>query len=144
MPKGPVAIALPADGPSEFQDQITLAGKTSNPYRLDLDDLPEYLESDDKQDASGAQPIQLPAMLNGRISKPGEADLWTFHTEQDATFEFDLRAARIGSRLDSVLTLLDATGKRLASSDDLVEGQTDRYRSKSRLAAPIPSELRTV
>ncbi len=74
-------------------------------------------------------------MLNGRILRPGEADLWQVTAHKGQQFLLDLRAGRLGSLLDSVLTILDATGKRLESCDDMSPGETD-----SRLTWKVPAD----
>ena len=67
----------------------------------------------------------MPAVFNGRIDKPGDKDTWKFTATKDQKIELEVRAARLGSPLDSVLTVLDAEGKELARSDDLASGQPD-------------------
>ena len=74
-------------------------------------------------------------MLNGRILRPGEADLWQVTAHKGEQFLLDLRAGRLGSLLDSVLTILDAKGKRLATCDDMAPGETD-----SRLTWKVPAD----
>jgi len=74
-------------------------------------------------------------VLNGRILHPGEADLWQVTARKGQQFLLDLRAGRLGSLLDSVLTILDAKGKRLANCDDMSPGETD-----SRLTWKVPAD----
>ena len=74
-------------------------------------------------------------MLNGRILHPGEADVWQVTAHKGEKFLLDLRAGRLGSLLDSVLTILDSSGKRLATCDDMAPGQTD-----SRLTWNVPAD----
>jgi hypothetical protein len=80
---------------------------------LDADDLPELTEEQVPSD----KPASFPAVLNGRIAKPGEIDAWTWSGRKGETWELELRAARLGSRLDGVLTVCDAGGKVLARAE---------------------------
>lgn len=125
-------MALPANGSAVWQ--TTLPGNAgSNLFSLDLDDLPETLEAEPNDKPEQAAPRDVPAVFNGRIDRPGDADVWSFRAAKGAPFQIDLRAARLGSPLDSVLTLLDAGGKELAKSDDLGGNQTD---SELKFTAP--------
>ena len=69
LPGAPVAIALPADGPNDYTHRVDIGGKLTNPILLDLDDLPEYREP------APREPVAVPAVLNGRIAKPGDATI---------------------------------------------------------------------
>src|SRR5207249_4092484 len=44
LPTEPIEIALPADGPTDFYQRVSVGKCQSNPFLLDLDDLPEYQE----------------------------------------------------------------------------------------------------
>ena len=121
------SIELPqSSGPACQRQLVTKAGR-SNQFQLELDDLMEYVEP--------VALVKLPAILNGRIAKPGEVDSWQFSAKKGKRLNFDLMAARLGSPLDSVLTVFDAKGKQIAAADDLGSGQTD-----SRLQLTIPAD----
>lgn len=118
-----VTLALPAETAAKvLETTIPFGAARSNPVALDVDILPEILEP---AAASGPSRAAVPCVANGRILQPGEADLWTFNATKGTAYEFDLRAARLGSPLDSVLTLLDSTGKPVTSNDDFAGAQTD-------------------
>jgi hypothetical protein len=121
----PVEIALPTDAPSRFVATIGASDAVSNPFTLAVDDLPELLEQEPNDGIAPANPVQVPAILNGRIDRPGDVDSWAFRVAKDQTLEFDLHAARLGSPLDSVIVLLDAAGKELTRADDSGGNQSD-------------------
>ena len=100
------------------------AGGTTNAF-LEADDLTEHLEAEPNNEIAQAKNIELPCVLNGRIDQAGDIDLWSFTGKKGDAWQFDLRASRLGSELDSVLTLLDSAGKMVATADDLANGQTD-------------------
>jgi hypothetical protein len=122
LPRGPVEIPLPAAGPADYVHRLTMDGKLTNPFLLELDDLPEHLEAEPNDEPSQVKPIALPAVLNGRIGKPGDVDYWAITAHKGEAIEFDLRASRLGSPLDGVLVLLDASTKELARAEAQAPG----------------------
>ena len=118
LPAAAVEIALPKLSESTYFARVTNHGKQSNPFAIDLDDLPEYLEKADKNDPQNHQPRVVPAVCNGRIATPGAVDRWSFAVKKGEALAIELRAGRLGSPLDGVLTVLDATGKELARADN--------------------------
>jgi Bacterial pre-peptidase C-terminal domain len=121
----PVTIALPADGPARFEPMLTLGEALTNVFALELDDLPELIEEGANDTISAAAPVDAPVVFNGTIERPGDVDCFAFRGTKDVVYDIDLRAARLGSPLDSVIVLFDADGKELARSDDLAGNQTD-------------------
>jgi len=119
LPAMPVAVALPADGPQDYTARINAGGQLTNAVLLDLDDLPEYLEGPTKM------PVAGPAVLNGRIAKPGDVGTWDLTLKKGEAMDVELRASRLGSPLRGVLTVLDAAGKELARADAVGTGQAD-------------------
>ncbi len=112
-----VNIDLPKDGPRDFVHQLTINGQQTNSFVLDLDDLPEVLEAEPNNTAEKAQRVEVPAVLNGRIGKPGDVDCWAVALHKGEAWEFALRAAQLGSPLQGVLVLNDETGKELARAE---------------------------
>jgi hypothetical protein len=123
VPKQPVEIALPATG-SLYAHQFAAGDQRSNPVLLELDDLPEYLETEPNDKPDQVKPLALPAILNGRIGKAGDVDFWAVTARKGESYEFDLRASRLGSPLCGVLSISDKAGKELARADSTA-GQTD-------------------
>lgn len=133
----------------------------SSSVLLDVSDHPEFVAPKDV-----AQTISLPAVLNGRIAKPGHIDEWKWQSKKGDTWEFDLRAVRLGSKLDGVVTICDDAGKVLTRGeagpgDALLRYQIpvdgvyrvqiqDRFRSRGgpefayrlKIAAPPPPDFR--
>src|SRR5439155_8872584 len=105
--------------------RFALGGKLSNLVLLDVDNLPERLGAAPTADAARAKPVTAPAVLNGRIDRPGHVDHWAVTAGKGEVYELDLRAGRLGSPLDGVLTVLDAAGKELARADSPAPGQPD-------------------
>src|SRR6266496_265354 len=108
----PVNAVIPADAKSSFTFALPNIGRQSNSVLLDVDDLPEFVEG-----SGPVQPIASPAILNGRIAKPGQIGAWTIAGKKGETLEFDLRSGRLDSPLDGVVTVLDAAGKQLVRAE---------------------------
>lgn len=126
---------LKADGCESCLVQFGQGGKHTNPVRVELGDLPEILETEPNDHPSDVKPVAIPAMLNGRIDHPGDVDYWAVELKKNDVLDLDLRAARLGSPLDSVLSVEDAAGKQLARNDDMAPGQPD-----SQLAFRTPAD----
>jgi hypothetical protein len=114
-----IDVALPMDAAGDFAHALVIAGQKCNALWLDVDDLPEY------RAGTSANAVTLPAVLNGRIGKPGVVDAWTWTGKKGDTYEFDLRAGRLDSRLDGVLSICDAAGKELARAEAASPGSVD-------------------
>jgi hypothetical protein len=108
---------LPKDALAAFAPRFTVDGKQTNPVVLDLDDLPEQMEAEPNDAPQQAARVEVPAVVNGRIDKPGDVDCWAVTLHKGEAWEFDLRAARLGSPLQGVLTLSDATDKQLMRAE---------------------------
>ncbi len=128
LPGPAAAVKLPTTPEARFDVRLEKDGLTSNAFAIEMDDLPEFLEAN-----GTATPVAFPAILNGRIQQAGQIDDWKFEAKKGDEFDFDLRAARLGSPIDSVLQIVDAQQKVIAENDDLANGQTD---SRLRFSAP--------
>src|ERR1051325_1650769 len=60
----------------------------------------------------------VPVAFNGIISKKGDVDIFKFTAKKDQNLDIQVWARRLGSPLDSVLTLLNRTGNVISTSDD--------------------------
>ena len=120
---GKFSFDIPTDSPAIIVHQLEENGMRSNQLYISTSDLPEIVERDDPTIRDEVR--QGPIVLNGRIDQPGEIDSWKFQGVKDQQFVYDLQASIHGSRLDSVLSIHDETGKQLAESDDVSDGKTD-------------------
>lgn len=111
-----IDVAIPAAAAGEYSYQATIGGKRANPILLDIDDLPELMASD--------RLATFPAVCNGRIDKPGKIEVWPWAGRKGEAWAFELRAGRLGSALDGILTIHDAQGKQLAKAE-AAAGQPD-------------------
>lgn len=110
LPHEPFNVELPGGKADDYLHSLEVNGQKTNRFRVELSDLPEYL-------APPKQPVSLPAVFNGRVSEPGKVDHWPWIGCKGEVLAFDLRAGRLGSPLDGVLSIQDATGKELARAE---------------------------
>ena len=90
----------------------------SNTVPFAIDTLPESLEKEPNDSPPTAQPVTLPMIINGRVDRPGDWDVFRVEGRAGEQVIAEVDARRLDSPLDSVLELTDADGKRLAFNDD--------------------------
>jgi hypothetical protein len=90
----------------------------SNHVPFAVDTLPECLEQEAHNSVATAQAVTLPLIINGRIAKPGEWDVFRFDGQAGQQLVAEVCARRLDSPLDSILKLTDAIGAQLAVNDD--------------------------
>ncbi|MDA1018300.1 MAG: PPC domain-containing protein [Planctomycetota bacterium] len=130
----PATVAIPQTAGTDYRHRFNVAGQADSLF-LDVDDLAELVEPNGKH---AAITFESPCVLNGRIDQPGQIDRWSFAASKGDRLEFEVRASRLGSRLDSILRILDAEGKVVGQNDDLKAGVTD---SKLAFAAPTDGKF---
>ena len=121
---------------------VVRSGKwVSNPVPFAVDSLPECLERKPNNSQEQAQPVTLPILVNGRIDRPGEWDVFRFDGRAGDEVVAEVHARRLGSPMDSVLKLTDASGRQLAYSDDLEDRGSglDTHHADSYLRVKLPA-----
>lgn len=112
-------VQIPAD-----KNEVTLAlntpmGPAANPISMVVSDLDEAVEAEPNDQAGHATVVaNTPVVINGRIDKAGDLDVYRIKPAAAGNLSFEVQARRIGSRLDSYLRVMDATGKELQANDD--------------------------
>jgi hypothetical protein len=137
VPEEPFVLTLPQITSASYPHRFNIDGRASNTILLDVGDAPEQIEAEPNDNASDAPVFELPAVLNGTIEKRGDVDAWQFEAKKDEQLVFEVRAASLGSRLDSVIAVYDEAGKELGTNDD--RGKTD---ADSQLSVKIPQDGR--
>lgn len=92
----------------------------SNTMTYAVDTLPESNEIEPNDNRKSAQHIDLPVIVNGRIGRPGDTDVFQFEGHEGDQVVADVQARRLHSPLDSLLRLTDASGRVVAWNDDHV------------------------
>lgn len=92
-------------------------GVVSNAVPFALDTLPETLDKEPNE-AATPQKVTLPIIVNGRIGKRGDWDVFEFQGRAGQEIVAEVLARRLDSPVDSVLKITGADGKVLALNDD--------------------------
>lgn len=113
-----------------------------NPLPVMVDSLPECLEQKPNDSRTNAQLVTLPTIINGRITRPGQRDVFRFEGRNGQEIVAETYARRLGSTLDSVLELTDAAGHRLAFNDDCEDKACglETHHADSYLHATLPAD----
>lgn len=127
--------------PGVYQLAVTNGEYVSNPIPFAVDDLPELLESEPNSTSQKSQRVTLPLIVNGRISKSGDVDVFSFEGQAGGEIVAEVTARRLGSPLDSQLRLTDAAGKLLAFNDDTEDkgAGLETHHADSYLRAKLPA-----
>jgi hypothetical protein len=113
-----IETTITADAaPGIYNYRIKTPMGTTNLGSFVVTSLPDVAEKEMNDSPVDAQEIKLPASIGGAIGKAGDSDYFKFTAAKNQTLVFQMLAAAFGSRLDSVLTLMDANSKTLASND---------------------------
>ena len=104
--------------PGVYSLTAAVNGIVSNPLPFVIDELPEASESEPNNSASSAQTVTLPVIVNGRILKSDDWDVFQFTARSEDTIVAEVHARRLASPLDSIIKLTDGAGHLLAFSDD--------------------------
>lgn len=105
-------------GPGVYPLVTKRNGLTSNLVPFALDTLPECFEREPNNVPASAQNVTLPVMINGRINRPDDRDVYRFQGTAGDIVVAEVYARRLDSPLDSVITLTDSKGVLLALNDD--------------------------
>jgi hypothetical protein len=121
----------------------------SNSVSYAVDTLPERNEAELNNTIKNAQQINLPIIINGRIAKAGDVDIFRFKGKTDDKIVAEVYARQSNSPLDSLLQLTDESDKVLQWNDDYVVEENHLYKdmtglvthhADSYLQAKLPSD----
>jgi hypothetical protein len=113
LPETPGLMVEPGfvDGPD---------GPVGIPGQIVVGDGLEIFEPADRAEGSSVE-MKSGLVINGRIGKPGEVDLYRLAVKAGEKVRLRTEAAAMGSWLDSVLAIRDAKGATLGENDDSSE-----------------------
>ena len=123
---------------------FTLGNKhqQANHVAFMVDTLPECLEKENNDNPSRAQKVNLPVMVNGRINKTDDWDVFQFNGKANDTVVAEVHARRLDSPVDSVIKLTDATGRLVAFNDDCEDlgSGLNTHHADSYFMAKLPAD----
>ena len=111
----------------------------SAPFMVDT--LREGFEKEPNNSPAAAQRVKLPIIMNGRIDRPGDWDVFRFQGRAGQAIVAEVYARRLDSPLDSVLKLTDAKGRQLAFNDDYEDpgAGLETHHADSRILTTLPA-----
>lgn len=136
------------DPTGDFTQPITLPSEKSRSARFglvadhhDLAPSPNWLRISPLTNAPSITPgntlgkatalnTTAPLAFNGVLTTKGDAAFFRFTAKKDQNLDFQIYARRLGSPLDSVLTVFDAKGKSLGTNDDAAGNPDSAVRVK--------------
>jgi hypothetical protein len=130
-------------GPDKIrQSNWRYAGGLSNTLPYAVDSLPETTEVEPNDSTDAAQRVVLPQIINGRIGRPGDVDLYRIEGKAGEEVVAEVMAHRLGSPLDSLLRLVDAAGNVVAWNDDCDDKSAglETHHADSYLRAKLPQD----
>jgi hypothetical protein len=121
-----IQVTLPADiGDNADVTVVTPAG-TSAAHRILIDRTPPLAEKEPNDGFKQAQPVKVGDTVEGSIARGQDVDVYRFEAKAGDKVVVEVFAARLGSALDSFLTVYDAGGQIVASSDDITDSTDSR------------------
>lgn len=100
------------------QTNCLKANLQSNCVSYIVDILPQCSETEVNNDTVTSQQITLPVIINGRIAKAGDVDVFSFKGKAGEKIVSEVFARQLNSPLDSLIRLTDKSGKILQWNDD--------------------------
>jgi len=141
--KLPFLVELKADAAvGTYPIRVETPDGISNILLFAVGAFPEVVEEESKPESrehsndtiETAQRIAAPVIVNGTLNG-SDRDYYGIHARQGERLVFEVEARRLGSAIDPVLSIVDASGRQIARNDDAPALGMD-----SRLAVTFPRE----
>jgi hypothetical protein len=141
LPTGTVTMDATGAGPGTAILTVRRGTLISNRVPFAIDSMRDVVEREPNNAPPDAVKLARPVIVNGRIHAPGDVDVYAVTGRAGEPIVAEVTARRLGSPLDSVIELTDASGSRLAVSDDAPDKSAGliTHQSDSRIAATLPS-----
>ncbi len=98
--------------------QLNKNGVRSNIVSYAVDTLRECNEIEDNGTEEDAQKIAIPQIINGRIGKPDDVDIFEFEANVGQEVAAEVYGRRLNSPIDSLVWISDSNGNVLGHNDD--------------------------
>jgi len=118
LKKKELNVTIP-DGQRDFYEIKTVGDPSFNPVSLVVDSLTEIFDKEDNNTKDKAQSIKLDSIINGRINKPGDVDVFKISGKAGDKMVFEVKARSLGSPLDALISLHNSKGKQMFAQDDM-------------------------
>jgi hypothetical protein len=102
--------------PGTHQFRLITPHGSSTLAKFAIGAFPELEEQEPNNGIEQAQPVSLPATINGVILKAGDIDQYRFQASAGQEMVFQVKAGELGSLLDPVIEIYNFQGDRVASN----------------------------
>lgn len=112
-------VTLPADVAGDEVELTVVAGDDSSAtHKVRIDRVAPIAEKEPNDGFAQAQPLAVGQTIEARISRAQDVDVYRIEAKAGEKVVVEVFAARLGSALDSFVTLYDADRQVVASDDD--------------------------
>ncbi len=141
LPKSTLTLTPDGPTPGVLPIAVDKGDRVSNFVPFAIDTLAECMEAESNDDMASAQKVEFPVVVNGRIGRAGDRDLFRFEGRGGETMVVEVTARRLHSPLDSIVRVFDATGKQLAFNDDFDDKGSGliTHQADSRVECVLPA-----
>lgn len=128
-------LIVPADFPAGNVELTFVTPQGEAKYSLPVGgEVPTIAEKEPNPGFKQSQPLQMPQIVIARIENPFDVDVYAVDVQAGQKVACELSAERLGSALDGVLTIYDAAGRIVATSDDVAGSRDARLEFTSAAA----------
>lgn len=106
----------PNAGAQEFR--LTTAGGVSNAVPVIASAFEEIVETEPNDRVQDATSVTLPVVCNGRFDKLTDVDAFRFQAQGGQRIVCQVEASKLGSPVDSFITVMNRSGQVIARDDD--------------------------
>ena len=141
LPTGRVTMDASGAGPGTAMLTVRRGSLVSNRVPFAVDSLRDVDEHEPNNTTNDALRLALPVIVNGRIQAADDVDVFAITGRAGEPIVAEVIARRLGSPLDSILELTDASGARLAISDDVADKGAGlvTHQADSRITMALPA-----
>lgn len=133
-----------AEGPHIRRAAVKDGDTPSNFILYAVDTLPEFTETETNDSPDQAQRVPIPIIINGRIDKDGDEDLFRLDLTAGQELVAEVYGRRLDSPIDSLLRLTDEKGNTVAVNDDFIVKENDLYKdAQGVITHPADSWMQT-
>jgi hypothetical protein len=113
------SLQLPEHTEGIYRWYPELATANARGIPLEVSDSTPAVENPKNDTLEHAHSVTVGTVIDGRIESPGDCDWFSVDARKEQPLTFQVTAESVGSPLDSVLSVWDASGKKLAEADDV-------------------------
>jgi hypothetical protein len=115
---GNIRLDLTNVPPGRLPLRVTTPAGVSNELPFEVTERPEVVEAEPNDEFAKATNVVPGTDITGVIGAPNDVDFYRFELDKPTRVVAEAFARRIGSPLDVILTLQDAKGNAIKTSDD--------------------------